>query len=206
MIGEIVNFGIYRWILIDEKDDKLFLLSEDIIDQQNIHERDIDVTWETCSLRLYLNTTFLHSFTTQDQSCILETQVHTPDNLWYKSFCGNDTVDKIFILSMDEIVRSYFGDSSDLLDNPSEKQRYWFQRKDINNETRMSSHLDKSWWWTRTPGKKNRFFVYIQGDGNIGIQGNGISQRNTNIIHPITNSNKGGVRPCMWIKKDAISN
>ena len=63
--------------------------------------------------------------------------------------------------------------------------------------------MDSSWWWwIRTPGKHNRVAIYIHGDGNIGIQGNGISKRNTNVIHPLTNDNRGGVRPVLWLKKE----
>lgn len=53
------------------------------------------------------------------------------------------------------------------------------------------------------PKRKKRVDIYcsIHGDGNIGIQGNGISKRNTNVIHNIANDTRGGVRPALWIKK-----
>jgi hypothetical protein len=83
-----------------------------------------------------------------------------------------DTVDRVFLLSLDEVVRAYFGDSSRLLDNPKPNQRYWFDRKDENNAKRKALFFESPWWWwTRTPGQAQQVAVYVHGDGNIGIQG-----------------------------------
>lgn len=202
-IGEIIEFGSYKWKILDEREDAYLLITESIIEQRNYHNRNTDVTWETCELRHYLNHAFYNTFTDKDKGKIIETNNLNPDNPWYKSHGGNNTIDKIFILSLDEVVRKYYGDSSYLLDYPVNNQRYWFQRKDENNIKRRSRYIDSSWWWwIRTPGKHNRVAIYIHGDGNIGIQGNGISKRNTNVIHPLKNDNRGGVRPVLWLKKE----
>jgi len=165
------------------------------------------VTWESCELRQYLNHEIYNTFKDEEKIQIIETNNLNSDNPWYKSLGGNYTLDKIFILSLDEVVRMYFGDSGHLLDYPANNQRYWFQRKDENNIKRRSRYMNSSWWWwIRTPGKHNRVAIYIHGDGNIGIQGNGISKRNTNVIHPLTNDNRGGVRPVLWLKKEHKEN
>ena len=65
-----------------------------------------------------------------------------PDNNWYKTIGGDDTEDRIFLLSLEEAVCRYFGDSSSLLYNPRKNQRYWFERKDINNEIRIATLKD----------------------------------------------------------------
>ncbi|MHA7967302.1 hypothetical protein ACX93W_24580 [Paenibacillus sp. CAU 1782] len=74
--------------------------------------------------------------------------------------------DRILILAKDIIeLRDYHNKSENItwkdctliLDYPSKNQRYWFQRKDINNIKRRASYLNSIWWWwTRTPGKNNR--------------------------------------------------
>ena len=123
-------------------------------------------------------------------------------NPWYLVDQSDDTEDYIFLLSLDECVSLYFGDSSDLLYNKDINQRYWFQRKDSNNILRRATYLNSVWWWwTRTPGKHLRVATYVHGDGNIGIQGNGVAKRATNVIHPKTLKAEGGIRPAMWIKK-----
>lgn len=200
-IGAGLKFGGYAWRVLDMKDEKALILAEEIIEQRDYHNKPVDITWKDCELRRYLNEDFYNQLSKNDQERIIETVNTNPGNLWYKADGGEDTIDKIFLLSIDDVVRKYFGDSSRLLDYPGKNQRYWFQRKDENNMKRKSTFLNCSWWWwLRTPGKNNRVAVYIHGDGNIGIQGNGISKRNTNIIHRLTNDNRGGVRPALWIK------
>lgn len=201
-IGDKLVFGEYEWLILDVKEDKALLLTKDIIELRDYHNKAIDITWKDCELRRYLNDEFYNKFSNKDRARIIETSNINPDNLWYKADGGENTMDHIFILSIDDVVRTYFGDSSRLLDYPGKNQRYWFQRKDENNIKRRAEFMNSPWWWwIRTPGKNNRVAVYIHGDGNIGIQGNGVSKRNTNVIHQLTNDNRGGVRPALWIKK-----
>ncbi|GAU78876.1 DUF6273 domain-containing protein [Fusibacter sp. 3D3] len=201
-IGDQVVFGDYEWRILDVQDDKALILTEEIIELRDYHNKGTDITWKDCELRKYLNGEFYQKFKVEDRAKIMETVNINPGNLWYKADGGEDTTDRIFILSIDEVVRTFFGDSSRLLDFPSKNQRYWFQRKDENNIKRRAKYMNSMWWWwIRTPGKHNRVAVYIHGDGNIGIQGNGVSKRKTNVIHHLTNDSRGGIRPALWIKK-----
>lgn len=200
-IGDNIIFGDYQWRVLDSKDDKLLIVTEEIIEQRDYHDKKENVTWEGAEIRRFLNGEFLDRFSDSDQDRVVTTINKNADNPWYHCSGGGDTVDRVFLLSLDEVVRSCFGDSSRLLDNPKVNQRYWFDRKDENNAKRKALFMGSSWWWwTRSPGKNNRVAVYVHGDGNIGIQGNGISKTSFNTLHRMTNSNKGGVRPAMWIK------
>jgi len=200
-IGSKIEFGSYLWKVLDIKSNKMLIITDQIIEQRDYHSKKEPVTWEKSEVRHYLNNVFIDKFTSADNSKIVSTINRTADNPWYGSHGGNDTNDKVFLLSLDEVVRLYFGDSSRLLDNPKPNQRYWFDRKDENNEKRKALFMDGYWWWwTRTPGKHNKVAVYVHGDGNIGIQGNGISKTSFNTIHNHTKSNEGGLRPAMWIK------
>lgn len=200
-IGSILRFGGYQWEILDRKENGMLIITDQIIEQRDYHDRKESVTWEQSEIRHYLNTEFLERFGTSEKERILNTLNKNPGNPWYGSSGGADTVDSVFLLSLDEVVRLYFGDSSRLLDNPKKNQRYWFDRKDENNIKRRALFLDSSWWWwTRTPGKNNKVAVYVHGDGNIGIQGNGISKTSFNTLHHVTQSNKGGIRQAVWIK------
>lgn len=200
-IGNSIVFGVYQWKIMDIKDDKMLILTDQIIEQRDYHDQKEEITWEHSEIRNFLNHEFLERFNASDKQRILTTHNKNANNPWYASYGGNDTVDQVFLLSLDEVVRLYFGDSSRLLDFPKKNQRYWFERKDENNIKRRARFMDSSWWWwTRTPGKNNKVSTYIHGDGNIGIQGNGISKTSFNTLHPITKSNQGGVRPAMWLK------
>jgi len=201
-IGDIITFGDYQWKILDIKENEILIISDQIIEQRDYHDKKEAVTWEQSEIRHYLNNSFFERFSSSDKERILTTHNINADNPWYGSIGGVDTFDRVFLLSLDEVARSYFGDSSRLLDNPKPNQRYWFDRKDANNVKRTALFMDLIWWWwTRTPGKNNKVAVYIHGDGNIGIQGNGISKTSFNTLHPITKSNEGGIRPAMWVKK-----
>jgi hypothetical protein len=201
-VGSTIEFGDYKWKILDGKENEMLIISDQIIEQRDYHDKKEAVTWEKSEIRYYLNNIFVDKFCASDKNRIIDTKNRNTDNPWYGSFGGNDTIDKIFLLSLDEVVRLYFGDSSRLLDNPKQNQRYWFDRKDENNEKRKALFMESGWWWwTRTPGKNNKVAVYVHGDGNIGIQGNGISKTSFNTLHYFTKSNEGGVRPALWIKK-----
>lgn len=200
-VGDLVVFGAYRWRALDVQADRMLILTEEIVAQRDYHDKKENTTWEHAEIRRFLNTEFLEGFCAHDKDRVLATNNRNADNPWYKSAGGGDTVDQVFLLSLDEVVRLHFGDSSRLLDHPKPNQRYWFDRKDENNAKRKAVFLDSGWWWwTRSPGKNNRVATYVHGDGNIGIQGNGISNTSFNTLHCNTGSNKGGVRPAMWIR------
>jgi len=203
-IGDIVTFDRYQWRILAKEENRLLLLTENIIDQRPYHQQKGDVTWENSEMRAYLNDTFYHSFTPENQAKILTTEITTPGNPWYDVTGGAKTYDRILLLSLEEAVCHYFGDSSKNLMQKSPKQRYWFQKKDPNNEKRRAFYDDYIWWWwLRTPGRNLQRAIYIHGDGNIGIQGNGTYRYSSQTIHPLTRDNSGGVRPALWLEVDA---
>ena len=203
VVGDYIEFGQYRWKVLDIEDNQALLISEHIVVQQPYNDVAGPVTWETCSLRKYLNGTFYNTFTPSEQKRISLSYIKNDNNQWYKSDGGEDTEDYIFLLSVEELTCLYFGDSSYNLTNPSAKQRYWFQRKDKNNTKRQVLYEGSSWWWwTRSPGRDNKRAVYVHGDGNIGIQGNGTYRYSSKTIHPLTKDNAGGVRPALWLSID----
>lgn len=199
-IGDVIRFGNYDWIVVDLETDKAFLLSKEILFQQIFHLSYCDITWEHCSLRKYLNTTFYDSFDEVDKARIVKTLVVNEDNQWYGTNGGNDTRDFIYLPSIKEITSNFFGDSSKLLFSKGKNQRYWFERKDVNNAKRISIFKCCKWWyWLRSPGRMAKSAAYVHGDGNIGMQGNNVSRNNYNTIHSVTRSNVGGIRPVLWI-------
>lgn len=194
--GEIISFGPYNWSVLDVQKDKALIITDVIIDQRPYHNAYTETTWADCSLREYLNNTFSASFAPRDRDRIVPVLNKNHNNQWYGTHGGLDTQDKIFLLSIEEAVCRYFGDSSSLLYNPGKNQRYWFQRKDPNNGKRIALHDGgAAWWWLRSPGRVGVKAVYIHGDGNIGIQGNNILKGNLD-----EGRCRGGIRPALWLK------
>jgi hypothetical protein len=197
-IGDIILFGSYDWRVLDIKLNAALIITEWIIEQRAYHEVYKDITWAECSLRKYLNDEFYNKFSAVDKSKIIPVLNKNPDNQWYGSKGGADTQDNIFLLSIEEAVCQYFGDSSSKLYNPGKNQRYWFERKDENNSKRTARLEGKEWpcwWWLRSPGRVNIKAAYIHGNGDIGIQGNNILKGNISEGYCA-----GGVRPALWLK------
>lgn len=198
-IDSSLSFGGYNWRVLDIQDNTALVITEDIIEQRAYHDAYKDITWADCALRKYLNDEFYDKFTATDKSRIIPVLNKNPDNQWYGSKGGADTQDSVFLLSIEEVVCKYFGDSSPKLHNRGKNQRYWFERKDENNSKRIARlEANKEeiwWWWLRSPGRVNVKAVYIHGDGNIGIQGNNILKGNIS-----DGKCTGGVRPALWLR------
>lgn len=197
-IGDKLEFGHYKWRVLDVQNNKILIITEYIIEQRSYHEVYENITWKSCSLRHYLNHIFYNQFTEQEQSRILPVVHLNPNNEWYGTCGGESTEDRIFLLSMEEVTCKYFGDSSEKLYHPGKNQKYWFQRKDKNNPKRIAELSPNGngvwWWWLRSPGRVGVKAVYIHGDGNIGIQGNNILKGNLS-----DGWCSGGVRPALWL-------
>ena len=112
-VGNIIQFGGYSWRVLEIQDTQVLLLSEKVLEHHMFHNDFEDVTWANCTLRKYLNGDFYHAFDKASQSKIIETRVSNYYNPWFRTPAGNDTSDRIFVLSIDEVV-DYFGDSKQL--------------------------------------------------------------------------------------------
>ena len=193
--GDKIIFGEYEWRVLEIQNNAALIITENIVEWRPFHDKYIDITWAECALRKYLNGEFYDKFTETDKSRIIQVENKNMDNQWYGTAGGKETQDKIFLLSLEEAACKYFGDSSALLYNPGKNQRYWFTRKDGNNNKRKARRPHESWdswWWLRSPGRIGVKAVYIHGDGNIGIQGNNILKGNIG-----DGGHGGGVRPAL---------
>jgi len=195
--GDKISFDRCGWRVLDIQNNAALIITENMIEQRPYHDAYKDITWADCSLRKYLNGEFCDKFTAANQSRIIPATNKNSDNQWYGTNGGPDTRDSIFLLSIEEAVCKYLGDSSSKLYNLGKNQRYWFERKDKNNSKRMAKFEDApgySWWWLRSPGRVGVKAAYIHGNGDIGIQGNNILKGNIG-----EGFCAGGVRPALWL-------
>jgi len=186
LIGSAVSFGGYYWRVLDVQDDRALIITETITERRPYNVERTAVTWETSTLRAYLNGEFLQKFTREDQDRIAETRVQNPDNPWFDTPGGNDTTDKIFLLSLDEVVK-YFGDSGRLRNRPSEAE--WVS--DQYNSARRAVDVNgwASWWWLRSPGDDSDSAAGVGVDGVVHVCGGDAG---------VTGAG-GAVRPALWL-------
>ena len=179
-----LEFGGYVWRVLDVQDDRAFLLTEDIVDRQPYNTKPESVIWGTCTLRQYLNGEFYERFSKQEQAVILEVDNTNADNQWYGTKGGDDTKDKVFLLSIEEAVK-YFGDSGQLQKRP--KKDDW-RINDKYNSDRIAGYQNKAWWWwLRSLGDYSDYAAIVYYGGGLRMNGLDVSYE------------EGGVRPALWL-------
>ena len=108
-------YGDIEWIVLekDEKNNKALLLSKYILYSESYNDIEDKTSWEKCSLRKWLNNYFFDTiFADDEKEKIVKTIIKTEPNENYQTSGGNDTEDKIFILSKEECIK-YFNISDD---------------------------------------------------------------------------------------------
>ena len=209
-----IQFGKYLWRVLEEKDGKALIITENTIEERSYHTDCVDITWEHSDMRRYLNGQLYESFTAKEQSQILETQISDRDNPWTGTKCGNTTADKIFLLSYDEVLK-YFGDSGDVqarvgwqtiyIDAPGfnggvpEKGGTEFVNDQFNKARRvLKQDGSAAWWWLRSPGGQG-----MHTTGSIGFIGELYLCGDDVWMHSrqYGGEENCGVRPVMWVKK-----
>jgi hypothetical protein len=177
---EPMEYAGYNWFVLERADGKVLLLSISIIDYQSPYDHEGE-TWEDSSLRQYLNGDFYYSIAREERERIADTEVANNDNPWYGTAGGNDTIDKIFFLSIEEVVK-YFGDSGQLANRPN--RGFWGPASAIDDEynaARVAYALDGNAmsWSLRSPGGVvfDDGIVFFDADAGGG----------------------GGVRPALWL-------
>ena len=178
--GDSIEFGNYygntEWIVLKREGDILTLLSKDCINQKPYNTEYEDVTWETCSLRKWLNEEYINeAFDGIEQQLIEETVIENPDNSEYGTEGGNDTKDKIFLLSLEE-VEEYF------LDEDSRVAEYFGDTEGC------------CWWWLRSPGDRSDGAADVGSDGSVYCYGDDVYYVN------------GAVRPAFNLNLSNLSN
>jgi hypothetical protein len=206
----IVKLAGIDWRVIDMESDKVLLISAEIHEEQPYNIEKKDITWEFCTLRKYLNEEFYNKLGPV-KAAIVEVRNSNPNNPWYGTPGGNDTTDKIFLLSLDEVVK-YFGDSGDLakkirkagdgyLENDGRflHDQYTPSRQTRWKPSRGNKGCD---WWLRSPGKDGTYAAYVASGGLIHVAGHEVNYKNmyveVNGKHIECINNKG-VRPALWL-------
>jgi len=186
-IGEIITFGSYQWRILDIQDDRALVISERVISPMYYHISEEDITWENSSLRSYLNDEFYNSFNATDRARIIEVNNINLHNPWYGTNGGSNTDDKIFLLSLAEVVK-YFGNSGQLYNRPSSDASLISDRYNSRRKAMMSEYLECI-WWLRSPGSHNSTAAYVNFEGYISVEGRKVD----------TLYRRYAVRPVMWL-------
>lgn len=183
-----------EWLVLEVEDGKALLLSRYGLDCLPYNETEEEMTWENCSLRTWLNGEFYENAFSEDEMLkIVTTKLENKDNESGTIDGGNDTEDKVFLLSVEE-AKKYFEEDVEGADGrannvyrvaaPSE----YAAQKEITRVYNGSWYDGSSPYWLRSPGIQNHFAAIVDYNGGIYDFGHGVSEP------------KNMVRPAVWVE------
>lgn len=211
-VGNYVTFGTYpqtkegndatpiEWLVLARDGDKALLISRYGLDAQPYNKDNTSVTWETCTLRTWLNSTFYNkAFSSAEQAAILTTNVDNSKSQCYSGWNtsgGNNTQDKVFLLSYAE-ANKYFdvenwqnNGATDNVKSRIEPTAYAIAQGALTSFFgRTADGTDAGWWWLRSLSYSQRHAAYVSSDGSL---------RSSSV-----NDASGSVRPALWVNIDA---
>lgn len=155
-IGDNVAFGDYNgnteWRVLAKEDGKILVISKYALEERQYNTEYTSITWEKCTLRSWLNNEYLTSaFSNDERSRIIEVSINNPDNAEYGTDGGNNTTDKVFLLSIDAVNKYFTSDSA---------------------REAVLSDGTSVWWWLRSPGYDSGRVAVVDYDGSANGFGN----------------------------------
>lgn len=160
-----------KWrVLSVEEDGTALLLADKLLDMQPF-DKNGKIDWEECTLRTWLNSTFLNAaFTEAEQEVIAETELETES--------AATVTDNIYLLSLEEVSNPEYG---------------FHPLIDCESNTRKAEGTDlavfNNIWWLRTPIKEEHASWVCS-----------IDSQGTNRTIVIGTENSQWIRPALRLK------
>ena len=189
-IGETIEFGNYpqeedgtekpiEWIVMKNEGNQVLLLSKYVLDTKPYNKESKAVTWETSDIRKWLNNEFYTTaFNKAEKGRIQTTLIKNEDNFETKTSGGNDTKDKVFLLSQKE-AETLFSNKKERI----AKATGYTQKTGVYVNERTNAL-----WWLRSPGNGSDAAGTVHWDGWINSDGYYVSY------------DSDGVRPALYLK------
>ena len=151
-----------EWTVLVIRDKKALLLSKNGIDAKKYNDNLAEVTWETSSIREFMNTTMVDMlFSEYEKRILVQTKNINPMNPVFNTSGGKDTEDYIFLLNEKEVEQ--------YLRNSSDKTVYPTPYALAKNPKKESS--ENAMWWIRTPGRFQSRVAYVDSMGRVSARG-----------------------------------
>lgn len=196
-VGSTITFGSYEqdgvtlngsepieWYVLYTDNDTALLITKYALFPGAYNNSWGSLTWDECSLRDWLNDTFYEDvFSSTEKNAILTTALPGETNPVYKTSAGEETEDKVFILSIAE-AKKYLNETRLLKGVPTDYAVACGTRK---------SEDGTCWYWLRNPGKTHTKAAYVTTDVTISELGAQL------------NYYDGGVRPVIRVATSKLS-
>ena len=193
--GNIVVFGHYEqdgnlnngpeeieWEVVSCDEDIIVMISKYGLDCVPYHAYEGGATWENCTLRYWLNQTFLNTaLTPSQQNLLCSVQIANLPNPEFGTYAGATTWDKVFIPGVQDIEMGF--------------ESFSMQTRPTRYAMQMGAHDDdegRCWWWLRTPGKRPEKATHVTYKGKIYMEGT------------TCYGTSGTVRPCIVLNRKML--
>ena len=208
------KYELIKWRVLNRNGNDALLLADIALDDQEYNTNDEDVTWESSSMRSWLNgygasvnqpktdysrKNFINSaFTSTQRSAIKTTNVVNNNNIAYGTAGGNNTSDKVFLLSESEVYNTAtatgygFVKGSETNDEArrSRCSTYAYAMgtwRNHDTDAEYTKYNGNIWWWLRSPGYSSKNAAEVRISGWVGRDGGSVD------------SDNDGVRPALHL-------
>lgn len=196
-VGDTVIFGKYEqdndtsngkenieWLVLAKRGNRLLVISQYALDCQQYNAHGKDVTWQSCTLRQWLNDDFLNTaFSDGEKAMIPTVTVSAGKNPDYSTNPGIATQDRVFLLSITEVNR-YFKTDDARMCVPTVYAKANGADTSRNN---TKGGAATCWLWLRSPGRDQDDAALVAASGWVDNGGDRVSWNNV------------GIRPAIWI-------
>ena len=199
-VGDIVLFGSYEqdndasngkeeieWVILTKEDKRVLAMSKYGLDSKQFNTTYSDIAWEMCTLRKWLNTSFVSKvFDEEESAMIAATRVTASVNPEYS--VGTEE-NRVLLLSIEEVQKYLPNDElRRCVSTESAKARgeYTSSWNDVEGE-------ETCYWWLRSSGNLQSRAAYVNFDGKIVFVGRAVDNAFCCI------------RPALWIDLESLS-
>lgn len=193
-----------KWRVLNRDGNDAFIFADVALDCQKYNTNYVDVTWETSSMRSWLNgygasanepktdyskKNFINSaFTSTERNSIKTTSVVNSDSIKYGTAGGNNTSDKVFLLSESEVYNTDTAAGYGFVKNYSTNDEvrrsrcstYAYAMGLVKN-TWSTKYNGNIMWWLRSPGERSKYAAGVSSlgwvcgsGGNVDISNYGV--------------------------------
>ena len=191
--GDVLEFGNYpqgddrtkspiEWQVLEICDNKALLVSRYGLDCRPYHHEYVNMTWEECDLRDWLNNDFLKlAFSNEEIERIKVLELENERNRKFGTSGGRNTEDSVFCFSLAE-AEQYFGNDRERQCQPTP---YAYMQGASVDDTNCCC------WWLRSPGMDQNAAA-VGGTGKLLMVGFNVFRDNVT------------VRPALWIDLHSV--
>lgn len=199
-----------KWRVLDIDDKGVaLLLSDKLVDIERFNSKEnAFISWEKSSVRSFLNSYgpsyndcqndyffegFMNNaFLSAEREAIEVSSLSNGTNPVFGTAGGNDTRDKVFCLSMGEVMNKAYGFTVNSFVNPPSEKPYYTDgdRNRMAVSTAFTGGKEgfsgspagiSGSWWLRTPGKSSRFGAIVDNRGSVCADGHNAFITNTSL-------------------------